>query len=279
MPESTTNQEKPQATTTTQAAPNSGGSEGQKTDEKPDEKKTDNYGYEKSGSAEPPKKSEEDEGKKSSTGYSGNSDEKTKEGEKVEDKDKKVEEPPKDPVTGYDKEPQKIEEKATEPPAKVASGEEFEIKEPGDLKPEEVQDIKDFVKKYKVSKEIGEGLVEVKKAEIKRLKESMATRVADAKANQQQERREWYNELKNDPTFGGEKFEQNIKQVDKVLEDFCPNMRKKLTESKTMLPPYVMRDLANLGSHLYSTESLTQGGPIPIRKTKTEENDPLAFYG
>lgn len=196
--------------------------------------------------------------------------------------------PPKDvdAVTGYDKPPapeEKVDPPATppatpDPKEKDKGAEEFEVKEPGDLLPVEVQELKDFVKKHKVSKEVAEALVESKKQEVKKLKELVNQRTDAAKKEIEKTRRDWHNELKNDPTFGGEKFAHNVKLADKVINEYMPNVKKMLTERKTMLPPYVMRDLVTLADHLYETEKLVHGDPIVNKPSDKEEDDPLAYY-
>jgi hypothetical protein len=189
-------------------------------------------------------------------------------------------------ASGYEKEPEAPakEEPKVDPPvadkkAADAPKDEFEIAEPGDLVPEEVAQLKAFVKENKVPKEIAEALVKQRKAEVVQFKEMVEKQKKAREANELKQKREWYDELKNDPDFGKEKFDQNRKTVDKVLANFLPNLKKKLTDSKGMLPPYVMRDLAKLGKHLYSTESLVEGDP-PTKPddNKGEKNNPLDFY-
>lgn len=203
------------------------------------------------------------------------------------DADKADKEPEKvvEPVAGYDKPPEKPKEVVAEPEKKpeekkeAAPADEFDVKDPGVLLPEEVNDIKAFVKANKLSKEVGLALVESKKAEIKKSQELLDAHKKNSAEEQKKVRSGWYDELKADSEFGGEKFDFNVKRVDKMIQDFMPNIKKKLTDSKGMLPPYVMKDLAKLSGQLYSTGKLVEGEPSkPSDESKDAPNDPLAFY-
>lgn len=218
----------------------------------------DEYGYKKV------KKEEEDAGKKE---------------EVSKDPDKKS-------LTGYESDEGKKEEppKKTEEDSKKKEDapKDFELENTGDLFPEEVENIKAFVKKHSVSKELAQALVENKKEEVKRYQELVTDQDAKLVADREQVRRDWKTELKTDSDFGGEKFTHNIRQVDKIVDEFFPGIKKVLTEGKTMLPPYLMRDLAKFADHLYSPERLTQGDPITPKQSEEENkdksNDPLDFY-
>lgn len=248
-------------------------------DVKKEEPKADNqdhldeFGYEKPIQEKKDGKESKESSEKSSEKSSQKDDEKELLDQKVEPASGYEKEPPKDAGS---KEPEKKEEIVAAPAAK---DDEFDIKDPGDLLPDEINAIKDFVKKYKVSKEVASGLVEVKKAEIAKLQASIKDHKEKSAKEMLKVRHGWYEELKADAEFGGEKFDFNVKRVDKVMQDFLPNLKKKLTDSKGMLPPYIMRDLAKLGSHLYSSENLVGGDPSKGEKeSKEKENDPLAFY-
>jgi hypothetical protein len=87
----------------------------------------------------------------------------------------------------------------------------------------------------------------------------------------------WHKQLKDDATFGGEKFGANVKLANRVFDQFMPETKKILTERGSVLPPYVMRDLVKMAEQLFDTDKLQQGGPPPPAAPK-EENDPLSFY-
>lgn len=177
------------------------------------------------------------------------------------------------------KEEPKVDPAAAEKKVEAAPTDEFDIKEPGELLPEEVNEIKAFVKENKVPKEIAEALVKQRKDGIAKFNQMLAEQKKVRETKELKQKRDWYDELKNDPDFGKDKFDHNIKRVDKVIQDFLPNLKKKLTEGKGMLPPYVMRDLVKLGNHLYSTEALVEGNPPgKPNDDKGDKFDPLAYY-
>lgn len=85
---------------------------------------------------------------------------------------------------------------------------------------------------------------------------------ASAKAQEEAvkaQRTAWESELKKDPTFGGEHFDLNVDRAEKVLENYMPGMKKALTERGSVLPPYIMKDLADLYKVLNPTAPLVLG--------------------
>ena len=181
------------------------------------------------------------------------------------------------PVTGYAKEPDKIIEEVV-PPVEVKPIDlGFELKIDEIIPKDEVNKLKELTKTHSLSKEAAQTLLDMKAADFKKAADD---KIAQEKAfdnHIKKTRADWYNELKADPGFGGDKFDHNVMQAEKVLEEFMPGTKKQLTERGSVLPPYVMRDLAKLADHLYSTERLTQGEPT-VPEQLTKEDDPLAFY-
>lgn len=179
-------------------------------------------------------------------------------------------EPPKDDAAAAPKDDKKDEKQD------VDLG--FELKT-GDLSKEEVAKLKKFVKENNVSQDIAQKYADQRQQEFREAQAAQAKAEEEYKAAVVKQKRDWHNELKNDPEFGGEKFGFHVKQVDKVLENFMPNTKKVLTERGSMLPPYVMRDLAKMAERLYATENL-QTGQEPKREEAQddESNDPLSFY-
>lgn len=238
---------------------------------------------------------EEDGDQLDDLGYTIPKEEKSKEAppeeKKPDDKNKSGygDEPPKDgeegKVSGYGDEPPPPKD---EPPPEEKKPDdkkpdeegEFKIEDKGDLLDAEVKSLTDFINKHKVSKELAQALVEAKKNEVAELQAASEKAEDDRKKAVQRQRAEWHQELKDDPTFGGENFKFNVMKSEKVIEDFMPNLKKVLTEGDVMLPPYVMRDLAKLADTLYSTENLKKGDPPGAGKAEEKEdaNDPLAFY-
>jgi len=134
--------------------------------------KLDKFGYKTS--EQPDQKPEEKKpDDPTSTGYQ----ESGKEDPKPDDKkpeEKKPEEKESDPITGYEKEPDKKseEKKPEEKESEDKPGEEFKIKDPGDLLPDEVSSIENFAKDQKLTKEQAEAMVQSKKDEVAKYKVS-----------------------------------------------------------------------------------------------------------
>jgi hypothetical protein len=196
----------------------------------------------------------------------------------------KKEEPPAEKeivaATGYGEEPPKIEEpkKEEKPPetaAEAAKELDIDVK---DLPEDDAKSIREFAKKHNVTKEVAQAMADMKKAEHVELNQAIEDRRQQIEQQKKKTMVDWHNELKNDSTFGGEKFAYNIKQAEKVIDQFMPNLKTRLLQDKQMLPPYIMKDLAKLAKHLYSTEKLTQGEPVVQTKENDDKEDHLAFY-
>lgn len=190
-------------------------------------------------------------------------------------------EKPKGPVAGYGLEDPPAEPPAT-PPAtpppgeKIELGYELEIK---DLPAEEAKKIQEFAKAHKLPKEAAQALVQMKTNEAKFNADVQAEIVKQNAKAQADKKAGWQRELKGDKEFGGDNFAKSLVNVEKVMTDFFPNMKKDLTASGAMLPPNAMRDMAKLAKHLYGTEKLIQGGggtPKPV--VEDESDDPTDFY-
>jgi hypothetical protein len=204
--------------------------------------------------------------------------------EKAEPKKEPVvveEEEIKDPATGYSteeppapKEVPIVKEEKKDPPA----DDPLAIEEPGDLLEDEIKELKAFATEKKLNKEAFKSLVDFKKAEVKKAQEFVNNQQKEAAALAAKTRHDWHKELKADPTFGGNNFEHSLKDVEKILKDHLPNVKNKLTESKGILPPYIMKDLAALAKHIYGTKKMVQGDKIETKVTEEKQNDPLAFY-
>lgn len=195
--------------------------------------------------------------------------------------EKKADEKVPDEVAGYGEkiDDSQSEKKVEEPPPKEEkTGLEYEL-DVKDLDSKEVDKIVDLAKKFSLPKEAAQALVENKKLEIKFQNDVQAEVDKIRKEKISDLRKAWHRELRSDPAFGGEQFGKTIKNVDKVLADHLPGLKKQLTDNKAMLPPYVMRDLAKLADHLYSTPKLVQGDEGSAEKeTIVEKRDPTEFY-
>lgn len=211
----------------------------------------------------------------------GKNDKKTDDGKK---EDNKEVDPKEDPSgTGYEVEP-KDDKKPDDkkPDDKKPDDDPYKDLDVKGLAEKDSAKVMEFAKKNSLSKEAAQALVDMKKAEFKEAKDA-----ADAFQKQMNDERvrikkEWYQELKNDPNFGGDKFDFNVKQVGKLMSDFMPETKKILTKKGTMLPPYVMKDFAKLAGKLYESENLVHGGGGGSGDNKNEKvddkNSHLDFY-
>lgn len=182
----------------------------------------------------------------------------------------------KEPATGYDKEPEKLEDppKKEDPPK-----ESDEIDKMFDGIPKkEVDRVRALIEKHKPSPELLKDYADNLKKDYVDAKANHDQSVKAAEREKQQIRATWHKELKEDTTFGGANFKTNVARGEKVLEEFMPHTRKALTDNKSMLPPYVMRDLATLADHLYPEQKLVQGDPPPKEEAKDESDSALDFY-
>jgi hypothetical protein len=216
--------------------------------------------------------------------------EKVSEGDPKEKRPEKKEEPAEesekveDPATGYGDEPKVDEEEPPKPDEKKADDkppEPDEIdKAIGDgLAKEESAAIKEFATKHKMTPDQVKAYADLRREEYKAAEEHAKNQEKEAKLASQRVRASWHKELKEDKDFGGANFNRSISKAEKVLAEFMPSTKKILTESKGMLPPYVMRDLAKLAEHLYKTEKLVTGDPKVEEKAESKDsNSHLGFY-
>lgn len=164
------------------------------------------------------------------------------------------------------------------PPEKPASVQEklgFEL-EFGDMDKPTAEKVADFAKANGLTKEAAQAFVNLKNSESASLKADQLARQTAFEKEVVKLKSDWQKELKADADFGGEKYPQSVKNVDKVLTDFLPNTKKALTEGNRMLPPMVMKDLAKLHATLYAPEKIVQGDPPG--KADESSDDPLDFY-
>lgn len=190
----------------------------------------------------------------------------------------------KEPATGYGKTPPKEEDDPpADPPAPpVADPKDADIeKHLGDgLPKEEVEKIKAFAKANEMTEKQLKAYGELRRQEIKDMEAAVAKRSEEMEKLKRQTHREWDKELREDPAFGGDKFQENVTLVERLVQDFLPGYKKRLTEAGGMMPPYLMRDLAKLAKSVYKTETLVHGDPPapPEEKKSDGPLDPYAFY-
>lgn len=236
-----------------------------------------------------PTENPEADGKKfDNFGYEITGEEKPKPDEKVVDPAlPKPDEKIIDPATGYEENAPKVDEvKPSEPPKEEVkptdTGLGYELKFEG-VPSDEAKSMTDFIKQHKVPKEIAEAYVKQRQAEV--VAETKAYEKSLTEQNQKQARelqvtrQKWHKELKDDPTFGGEKFSANIHRSEKVLKEFMPELKSYLTEHTAMLPPHVMKGLARVADVIYKTGNHIQGDPQAAAKNDdSKKASPLDFY-
>lgn len=227
---------------------------------------TDEYGYAKIPEAN--KSGEEGAGEK-------------KEGEKPSEKTKEEEKP--EPVSGYSDEPPKTPDagKQDDPPPKAdekkVEGLEFDL-DIKDLDQPSVEILNKFFKEHKLSKEQAQALVDIRKAEVAANSKADNDYIEQQKAAVIKQKQDWHSELKKDPNFGGENFAKSINRVDKFLNEMMGDTKKVLTERKSMLPPYVMKDLLRVANLVYDTDKFVNGNKVNEESKETKEVSPLDYY-
>ena len=117
--------------------------------------------------------------------------------------------------------------------------------------------------------------------EVKALEQSISEQNKLAEQKRKETRAAWDKELRNDPKFGGDKFLHNVTRIEKLMTEFMPETKKVLTENKSMLPPYVMRDLARIAEQLSGGEKLVTGDGLAgnAEETKKDDFDLNNYYG
>lgn len=211
----------------------------------------------------------------------------SKEGEEKPGEPAKPAEPPKEKEEvkgelGYGEEPPVAPEGEEAPPAaseqKPDEGLGYELKLEGFDKPD-ADRIVQVAKELGLSKEQAEKFVASEKAEIDKVKGLIAKEKADVANKIAVRNQAWHKELKEDATFGGENFKRNLFLSEKVVTDFFPELKKVLTDSKQVLPPYIMKGLARVAGELVKVENLAQGEPPAPPPPPKKEVSPLDFYG
>lgn len=206
-------------------------------------------------------------------------DEKTPEEQKViDDKaaaDKKIEEDKAaeeakidDPSTGYGKD-KHIKKELTPEEQKVIDDAKSEDEKAAEANKVEVLEVlKDMPNKESIAEfAIANGF---NKEQVTAYADMLKGQNAKSIENRDEMRSNWNQELMDDSTFGGENFDANVDKVEKVLQNYLPNMKKALTDKGGMMPPYLMRDLLSLSKTLNPTTELVDGEPSKLNNDKKE---------
>lgn len=187
------------------------------------------------------------------------------------------EEPPAGSASGYE-EPKKVEtpaETKVETPAPAAD--DIKIDETG-LSADQVKQVKDFAKSNKLTKEATDAFVKYTKDQSKLIADQKALQVQQIEQAKQQQRADWYNQLKTDKGFGGEVFDANLKRVDTILDKYFPNTKNLLTTRKSVLPPDIMKDLHSLHKVLLGSDTMVNPGNQTSQVVDDDQSFLKNFY-
>lgn len=146
------------------------------------------------------------------------------------------------------------------------------------LPKQDADDIKAFAVENNLTPEVAQKWAAKVKANIELQKVHASNMEKQVEQQKQQTRALWYKDLKDSQDFGGADFDKNVLKANKVLTEFMPQTEKALTQAKSVLPPYVMRDLAKMADHLYATDKLTVGDPIVPTQDEKVKDDALEYY-
>lgn len=203
-----------------------------------------------------------------------------------EESEPKEDEPVKEPASGYTAEPEVVKE--DDPPTKPIEGDPPPAPDEIDKALEGVHK-DDLVGIKATAKDLGLNAEQAKKlaaaavAERARVEKWRTDQQKDIEKKVKLRNQTWFKELKEDKDFGGEKFAKNTQMAEKLLQDYGPEFKKQLTESKGMLPPNVMRMLARAAAIVYQTDKMIQGDPTRPApnggKPKDTTDEALEFYG
>lgn len=184
--------------------------------------------------------------------------------------------PPADPGTKPPATPEQKPGEEEKPPVNDELG--YTVDTTG-LPEESANKILNFAKKHKLPKEVVEEMVADTKASIAAILKAQEDFKAQQKQLIEEQRRNWHRELLEDPTFGGENFNYNLTQVNKLIDTLMPNTKKQLTERGGMLPPYLMKDYLLIATELFKTPTFVEGQPpVPKEDKSKEEYNPLDYY-
>jgi len=129
--------------------------------------------------------------------------------------------------------------------------------------------VTNFALEHNLSKEQVEAYVKLEK-------EANEKAVKDREQFVKDQRTSWEKELKEDSEFGAN-FDKNVDRVEKVFDQYFPNMKKELTKRGGMLPPYIMRDFLALEKVLNPTTTLVTGEAPTVPKEEKHYLDEM--YG
>lgn len=183
------------------------------------------------------------------------------------------------PATGYGKEPPVVPDAPVVPATVVPPPVPDELDKSVEGLPEiDAKEIKTFAKENGLSPEIAKKWADRVKTMIANQKVEATNMEKEREQEKLRTRAQWHKELKDDKDFGGEKFDLSLSRSEKTLSEFFPELKKELTDNKTILRPSVMRGLNRIAEKLHATENLVHGDPVVVQKPDEEKDEALEFY-
>lgn len=131
------------------------------------------------------------------------------------------------------------------------------------LEEDKVKDIQEFAKTHNLTKEQAQALVDKRKGE----EDARVAATETYKAEEAKVFQKWETELKADPDFGGDNFANSVHNVNRLIREELPGMKKLLTESGKRLPPSLMKDLNSVARKLYGETEFVTGDKAVSKDT------------
>jgi hypothetical protein len=184
---------------------------------------------------------------------------------------------PPENVTGYGDTPPPPTPPPATPPTPPANAEvPLEL----DLRglPEEAPSVKyvrERAKTLGLSKEQAQKLLDAEKVDTDNYAKAQDKLRLDRENERKTIHANWEKELRDDPTFGGANFAQNVHEVNQLISNHLPSVKNRLTTTKERLEPSLMRDLSNVAKLLKQEGKVVNGGAAG---GQPEKHSPLDFY-
>jgi hypothetical protein len=144
--------------------------------------------------------------------------------------------------------------------------EKYELKLPENamLQPEDVVAVEAYAKEHKLSNEVAQTILEQRNDAMAKFSERAVKQVEEVSAK-------WYEEIKNDKEFGGERLPTSASYANKVLSKYGGDeFIKELNGTPYKNHPGFFKFLARLGKDVLSNDELVQA-----TSTNTKKEVPL----
>lgn len=129
---------------------------------------------------------------------------------------------------------------------------------------EEAKSMTEYAKKSGLSKDQAEGLLKERETVLQQFQQRQVS-------NLQATSKQWYDEVKNDPLYGGEKFAEHAEKARRVIDRYAPaEMKAWLDQTGMANNPFLFRFVAAIGNIL-SEDQLVRGNTGSSVREKTPE--------